>query len=92
MLKSPVEKKRKLDPRVFLGLMMGGGSLATGAIKLHIFDGGIDWLFWTLVAMFVVGVGAAIWLIGVRRFHAETRTFVDRPPRRPSPTHYDENP
>ena len=86
-----MEKKKKLDPRVFLGLMMGGGSLAAGAIKLHLFDGGIDWLFWTLAAVFVAGVGGAVWLIGMRRFHAETRTFVDRPARRPSPPHHDES-
>jgi drug/metabolite transporter (DMT)-like permease len=82
-----VEKKPKLDPKVFLGLMMGGGSLAAGAIKLHLFDGGVDWLFWTLAAVFIVGTGVAIWYIGMRRFHAETRTFIDRPARKSSPRH-----
>lgn len=66
---------------------MGGGSLAAGAIKLHLFDGGIDWLFWSLAGLFVIGLGISIWYIGVRRFHAQTRTFVERPARKPSPRH-----
>jgi len=86
-----VEKKTKRDPRVYFGLMMGVGSAAAGAIKLHLFDGGIDWLFWSLAALFVLGTAMSVWYIGMRRFHSETRTFVDRPARKPSPSHVDDN-
>lgn len=83
-------QKKKRDPKVLLGLMTGGGSLAAGAIKMHLFDGGIDWFFWSLVAVFIAGTGIAIWCIGMRRFHAETRTFIERPPRRPAAPHHDD--
>lgn len=85
-----MEKKKKRDPRVFFGLMMGGGSLAAGAIKLHLFDGDIDWLFWSLAVLFIIGTAISIWYIGMRRFHSETRTFVDRPTRKPAPPHHDD--
>ena len=83
-------QKKKRDPKVLLGLMTGGGSLAAGAIKMHLFDGGIDWFFWSLVAVFIAGTGIDIWCIGMRRFHAETRTFIERPPRRPAAPHHDD--
>lgn len=86
-----MEQKKKRDPRVFLGLMMGGGSLAAGLIKFNLFDGAIDWFFWSLAGLFVIGMGVCIWYIGMRRFHSETRTFIDRPPRKPAPSHHDES-
>lgn len=82
-----MEKKKRLDPKVYFGLMMGLGSLAAGAIKLHLFDGGLDWVFWSLAAVWVAGVAALVWYVGMRRFHSETRTFIDRPARKPSPRH-----
>jgi len=80
-------KKKQRDPKVLMGLMMGGGSLIGGAIKMHLFDGRIDWFFWSMAAIFIAGMGVSIWYIGVRRFHAQTRTFIDRPVRKPSPRH-----
>jgi drug/metabolite transporter (DMT)-like permease len=80
-------KKKQRDPKVLMGLMMGGGSLIAGATRMHLFDSGIDWFFWSMVAVFLTGIGIAIWYIRARRLHAQTRTFIDRPARKPAPRH-----
>lgn len=79
--------KKKTDPRIYFGIIMGTGSLIAGLVRAHVFDGGIDWVFWSIAAVFVAGWGWLVWQIGMRRFHAETRTFIDRPARKPSPRH-----
>ncbi len=79
--------KRKTDPRVLFGIIMGTGSLIAGLVRAHVFDGGFDFVFWSMAAVFVAGVAMAAWYLGRRRLRAQTRAFIDRPARKPSPRH-----
>ncbi len=83
-------EKKKRDPKVLFGIMMGIGSLTAGAVRMHIFDSGIDWFFWSMAAVFVAGIAMSVWYLNHRRLHAQTRTFIDRPARRPAATHHED--
>ncbi|MBX3404191.1 MAG: hypothetical protein KF699_12350 [Phycisphaeraceae bacterium] len=79
--------KKKSDPRIYFGIIMGTGSLIAGLVRAHVFEGGFDLVFWSMAAVFVAGVAMTAWYIGRRRLHSQTRTFIDRPARKPSPRH-----